>query len=104
MTDEEITKAAREICAAQAAKSDTPERTLYRSGAWDDTVWMRLVEQGIRRGLEGQTDDNEDIRATALAFGSELMFAVVGLETQPHETNAVFEVKLRGRTRKVTVT
>jgi hypothetical protein len=54
MTDEQITKAAREICAAQAAKSDSPQRTLYRSGAWDHTVWMRLVERGIRRGLKGQ--------------------------------------------------
>lgn len=52
MTDEEITKAAREICAAQAAKSDSPQRTLYRSGAWDHTVWMRLVERGIRKGIE----------------------------------------------------
>jgi len=47
-----IREAAREICAAQAAKSDTPDRTLYRSGAWDDTVWMRLVERGIRKGIE----------------------------------------------------
>jgi hypothetical protein len=104
MTDKEITHAARQICAEQAQKEDNSDGQLYLSGGWDHTVWMRLVEQGIRRGLEGHTDDNEDIRATALAFGSELMFAVVGLETQPHETNAVFEVKLRGRTRKVTVT
>jgi hypothetical protein len=47
-----IRNAARSICAAQAAKSDTPERTLYRSGAWDHTVWMRLVERGIRKGIE----------------------------------------------------
>jgi len=67
MTDEEITKAAREICSNQAAESDTPEMSLYMSGAWDHTVWMRLVEQGIRRGLEGQPrqpqndyDDDQD--------------------------------------------
>jgi hypothetical protein len=54
MTDEEITKAAREICAAQAEKSDTPEMSLYMSGAWDHTVVMRLVERCIRRGLKGQ--------------------------------------------------
>ena len=47
-----IRKAARRICAAQAAKSDTPERSLYMSGAWDETVWMRLVERGIRKGIE----------------------------------------------------
>jgi hypothetical protein len=52
MTDEEITKAAREICSNQAAKSDTPEMSLYMSGQWDHTIWMRLVEQGIRKGIE----------------------------------------------------
>jgi hypothetical protein len=51
-----------------------------------------------------QTDVDEDIRATALDFGNELLFAVIGLETEPHKTTAVFEVELRGRTRKVTVT
>jgi hypothetical protein len=52
MTDEQITKAAREICSNQAAKSDTPEMSLYMSGQWDHTIWMRLVEQGIRKGIE----------------------------------------------------
>lgn len=52
MTDEEITKAAREICAAQADKQDNGGSQLYLSGGWDHTIWMRLVEQGIRRGLE----------------------------------------------------
>ena len=52
MTDEEITKAARAICYNEASKSDTPEITLYMSGAWDHTIWMRLVEQGIRKGIE----------------------------------------------------
>jgi hypothetical protein len=51
-----ITKAAREICSNQAAKSDTNGAACYTQGRWDHTVWMRLVEQGIRRGLEGQTD------------------------------------------------
>ena len=67
MTDEEITKAAREICAAQAGKKDSPESYNYLVGNYDHTVWMRLVEQGIRRGLEGQTrqpqndyDDDQD--------------------------------------------
>ena len=55
MTNDEdmmIRKAARSICSNQAAKSDTPEMSLYMSGAWDDTVWMRLVEAGIRKGIE----------------------------------------------------
>ena len=55
MTNEEdmtIREAARAICSNQAAKSDTPEMSLYMSGQWDHTVWMRLVEQGIRKGIE----------------------------------------------------
>lgn len=47
-----IREAARAICSNQAAKSDTPEMSLYMSGQWDHTVWMRLVEQGIRKGIE----------------------------------------------------
>jgi len=50
--DMTIREAARAICSNQAAKSDTPEMSLYMSGAWDHTVWMRLVEQGIRKGIE----------------------------------------------------
>jgi len=52
MTDEEITQAAREICAAQADKQDNSDSTRYLSGQYDSTVWMRLVEQGIRKGIE----------------------------------------------------
>ena len=55
MTNEDdmiIREAARAICYDQAAKSDKPEITLYMSGAWDDTIWMRLVEQGVRKGIE----------------------------------------------------
>ena len=47
-----ITHAARAICSNQAAKSDTPEMSLYMSGAWDHTVWMRLVIEGIQKGIE----------------------------------------------------
>lgn len=47
-----IREAARAICSNQAAKSDTPEMSLYLSGQWDHTIWMRLVEQGIRKGIE----------------------------------------------------
>ena len=50
--DMTIRKAARHICAAQAFKSDNKDAARYLSGDWDDTVWMRLVEQGIRKGIE----------------------------------------------------
>ena len=52
MTDKEITHAARTICAEQCEKQDNSDGQLYRSGGWDHTIWMRLVEQGIRRGME----------------------------------------------------
>ena len=55
MTDEEITQAAREICALQAGKKGNPESYHYLIGNYDHTIWMRLVEQGIRRGLEEQS-------------------------------------------------
>lgn len=55
MTDKEITQAARAICADQADKQDNGNSQLYASGGWDHTIWMRLVEQGIRRGLEEQS-------------------------------------------------
>ena len=60
MTNEQITQAARAICAAQASKSDTPEMSLYMSGAWDETIWMRLVEEGIRKGIELATAQGEN--------------------------------------------
>jgi len=52
MTDKEITHAARAICAAQSDKQDNSDGQLYRSGGWDHTIWMRLVEEGIRKGME----------------------------------------------------
>ena len=52
MTNEQITQAARAICAAQADKQDNGDGQLYLSGGWDHTVWVRLVEQGIRTGIE----------------------------------------------------
>lgn len=54
MTDEEITRAARQVCAAQAWKKDSPESQNYLIGNYDHTVWMRLVKRGIQLGLEGQ--------------------------------------------------
>ena len=51
MTDKEITHAARQICADQCDNQDNSDGQLYLSGGWDHTVWMRLVEQGIRRGM-----------------------------------------------------
>ena len=50
--DMTIREAARTICAQQAFKSDNKDYEMYMSGDWDDTVWMRLVEQGIRKGIE----------------------------------------------------
>ena len=52
MTDEQITKAARAICVAQADKQDNGDGQIYASGGWDHTIWMRLVEEGIRHGVE----------------------------------------------------
>jgi len=55
MTNEDdtlIREAARAICYAQASQSDSAQITLYMSGAWDHTIWMRLVEAGIRKGID----------------------------------------------------
>ena len=52
MTNEQITQAAREICAEQAEKQDNYDWQAYLSGDRDHTVWMRLVEQGIRTGIK----------------------------------------------------
>ena len=55
MTNEDdmiIREAAREICALQAWKSSGEESQNYLNGNYDHTVWMRLVEQGIRKGIE----------------------------------------------------
>ena len=55
MTNEDdmiIIHAARRICAAQCDKQRNSDGQLYLSGGWDDTIWMRLVEQGIRKGIE----------------------------------------------------
>ena len=51
MTDEQITKDARAICAAQADKQNNSDGQIYLSGGWDHTIWMRLVERGIRHGI-----------------------------------------------------
>jgi len=52
MTDEQITKAARAICVEQSSKQDNGDAQIYASGGWDHTIWMRLVEAGIRKGME----------------------------------------------------
>jgi hypothetical protein len=52
MTDEEIRQTAREICALQAWKDDSDASQNYLNGNYDHTIWMRLVEQGIRKGIE----------------------------------------------------
>jgi len=53
MTDEEIRQAAREICSLQAQKDANSDASdYYLNGNYDYTIWMRLVEQGIRKGIE----------------------------------------------------
>ena len=57
MTNEDdmtIRKAAREICAAQAAQcgSEASCVAFYLSGDYDHLVGLRMVEQGIRKGIE----------------------------------------------------
>ena len=52
MTEEQITHAARAICATQADKQDNGDSQIYLSGGWDHTIWVRLVEDGIRKGME----------------------------------------------------
>lgn len=47
-----IREAAREICAAQVEKGDSYSAESYLIGNYDHTVWMRLVEEGIRKGIE----------------------------------------------------
>ena len=47
-----IRNIARALCAEQEAKSNTVNATFYLNGDWDHTVWMRLVEQGVRKGIE----------------------------------------------------
>lgn len=47
-----IREAARRICAAQAEKQGVDDWWAYLSGEWDHAVWMRLTEEGIRRGIQ----------------------------------------------------
>ena len=55
MTDDDdmmIREVARSICAEQAAKQDYDDHGRYMSGEWDHTTWVRLTEEGIRRGIQ----------------------------------------------------
>jgi hypothetical protein len=54
MTDDDmiIREAARRICAAQAWKHDSLASQNFLSGEYDQTSWVLLVEQGIRKGIE----------------------------------------------------
>ena len=47
-----IRKAARRICAEQAEKQDYDDNGKYLSGEWDHTSWVRIAEEGIRRGIQ----------------------------------------------------
>ena len=65
------------------------------------------ITRDIRRTTEQQLTqadiDRGNFQATTLEFGNELMFAVLGLETEPAGSKATFEIELRGRKRKITV-
>ena len=51
--DMTIREAARSVCAEWAGEhGHTFEPSEYLSGERDYTNWMRLVEQGIRKGIE----------------------------------------------------
>jgi len=55
MTNEDdmiIREAARRICAQQVFKNEGSDHAHYMSGRLDNAIWMRLVEQGIRKGIE----------------------------------------------------
>jgi hypothetical protein len=53
MTDEEITKSARQICAEYYSKEgfSSGSQSII-DGDCDDTLWMRLIKQGVRKGIE----------------------------------------------------
>lgn len=109
MTDDakqEREAVARALCAAANHDFDNENDPLRSSNGCDDgqAYWLAQADAAIAALRQPQTDDNEDFGDTVLDFGVELLFAVIGLETQPYGTTAVFEVELRGRTRKVTVT
>lgn len=47
-----IRMAARSICANESANQDNDDYERYLSGEWDDTAFVRLTEEGIRRGIQ----------------------------------------------------
>lgn len=47
-----IRETARRICAAQAEKEDSFRYQHFLSGRYDETVWMRLTEEGVRQGIK----------------------------------------------------
>ena len=67
MTEEQITLAAREICAEQAQKQDNDDGARYLVGYYDHTVWMRLVEQGIRKGIEQHEAFKQEVSDAVLS-------------------------------------
>jgi hypothetical protein len=55
MTDEQITQAARAICATQAAKENNDYAPRHLVDDWlPPAIWMRLAEEGIRQGMEAE--------------------------------------------------
>ena len=71
-------------------------------GAISDQA-SRDIRKTTERLLTKPEVKHTEFAATTLEFGNELIFAVLGLETEPAGTKAVFEVELRGRKRTVTV-
>ena len=61
------------------------------------------IRRATERSLTKKDVERAAFQATTLEIGNELMFAVLGLETEPARTKAVFEVEIRGHKRKVTV-
>lgn len=85
-----------EVCADVCATN--PNYRYRRSGTHLLTVSQ--AEQMLRYVLSGEPTE---MQATVLEFGNEVVFAAIGLETEPQGTNAVFEIELRDRQYKVTV-
>ena len=71
-------------------------------GAISDQA-TRDMRKTTERVLTKTEVDRAELQATTLELGNELVFAVLGLETEPAGAIATFEVELRGHKRKVTV-
>lgn len=71
-------------------------------GAISDQA-TRDIRKATQASFSKADVERAEFQATTIEVGNELMFAALGLETEPAGTKAVFEIELRGRKRKVTV-